>query len=184
MNKLVKTLHILFACLWLGASASVVVLQCLRGWSQDSRQLADLNLDLALLDATLIIPGAIGSLLTGLAICRTTSWGFFRYRWVIAKWVGSLSGILLGSALLGPWQIQLVNLSGELGSGPITGGPYDLIRLQFTTVGLLQVYLLITMLGVSVLKPWGRRIARREAERAAERQATPSAPASVSYDGL
>lgn len=171
MNKLMKILHILSACLWLGASASVVVLLCLRGWAEDTRQLADLNLDLAILDATLIIPGAVGSLLTGLFICKTTSWRFVRYRWVIAKWIGSLSGILLGSMLLGPWQIQLVNLSGELGSAPVAGSPYDLIRQQFTMVGFLQVYLLITMVGISVLKPWGKRIARREEERPAGQRA-------------
>ncbi len=161
MKSLIKTLHLVSGCLWLGSAASVVVLQCVRGWSDDSRALASLNIELALLDATLIIPGAVGSLLTGFLICQTTSWHFFRYRWVIAKWIGALSGILLGSVLLGPWQIQLVNLSGGLESSPVPGSPYDLIRLPFTVVGLLQVYMLIAMIVISVLKPWGKRITRQ-----------------------
>jgi hypothetical protein len=167
MKKITKALHILSACLWLGASWSVMLLQCLRGWSEDARALANLNVDLALLEATLIIPGAAGSLLTGFFLCKTTSWRFMRYRWVIAKWIGAMSGILLGSILLGPWQIQMVNLSGELGHASTTGSQYSLIRLLFTIVGFLQVYLLITMIAVSLLKPWGKRIARREAERTA-----------------
>ncbi len=161
MNRLIKTLHIVFACLWLGTAASVVVLQCVRGWSADNRALSSLNIELAVLDASLIIPGAVGSLLTGFLICKTTPWHFFRYRWVIVKWVGTLSGILLGTLLLGPWQVRMVNLSGELVGPPITGGPYDLIRLPFTIVGFFQVYLLIAMIAISVVKPWGKRITDR-----------------------
>ena len=167
MKKLIKAAHILFACLWLGASASIVVLQCLRGWSDNGMQLAALNLDLGLLDLTLIIPGAVGSLLTGFLMCKTTSWHFFRYRWVIAKWLCGLTGILVGGLLLGPWQIQLVNLSGELQNSPATGSPYDLMRLPFTVIAFLQVYLLIMMIGISVLKPWGKRLTKQEEPKAA-----------------
>ncbi len=161
MKKLVKAAHVLFACLWLGASASVVVLQCLRGWSDNSLQLANLNWDLGLLDFMLIIPGAAGSLVTGFLICKTTSWRFFRYRWVIAKWICGVTGILVGGLLLGPWQIELVNLSGELNNSPTAGSPYDLIRLPFTVIGFLQVYLLIVMVAISILKPWGKRLTRQ-----------------------
>ncbi len=171
MNRLIKTLHIVFACLWLGTAASVVVLQCVRGWSEDHRQLSSLNMELAALDASLIIPAAVGSLLTGTLICRTTSWHFFRYRWVIVKWIGTVSGILLGTLLLGPWQIQMVNLSAELTGAPAAGSPYTSIRLPFTIIGFLQVYLLITMIGISVLKPWGKRVAKPEQERLARQRA-------------
>ncbi len=163
MNRLLKTLHIVFACLWLGAAASVVVLQCARGWSAQPHELASLNVELAALDASLIIPSAAGSLLTGTLICATTSWRFIRYRWIIAKWIGTLGGIALGTFLLGPWQIQMVNLAGELSGPPTAGGSYAAIRLPFTVTGFLQVYLLITMIAVSAVKPWGKRIARREA---------------------
>ena len=65
-KSLIKTLHILSACLWLGASISVVLLQCLKGWSTNTAELALLNQGFAILDFALIIPGAVGSLLTGL----------------------------------------------------------------------------------------------------------------------
>ncbi len=183
MNKLIKTLHLVFACLWLGTAASVVVLQCVRGWSADHRQLASLNIELAALDAGLIIPAAVGSLLTGAVMCATTTWRFIRFRWVIAKWIGTLCGILLGTVLLGPWQIQLVNLSGELNGPPVTGGPYALIRLPFTIVGFAQVYLLIALIAVSALKPWGKRIVHREAAQAISRSRPPEPVGAVGYSG-
>jgi len=166
MNKnlrtFIKILHLLFACLWLGASASIVLLQCLRGWSENSQELAALNLDFSILDFALIIPGALGSLLTGFWICKTTNWGFTRYRWVIAKWIGTLSGILVGSALLGPWQIQMVRLSSQPEDALVNGYSYGLIRTLFTLVGSLQVLLLVFIVAVSVLKPWGKRLSRQK----------------------
>lgn len=158
MNKFVKAAHMLFACLWLGAAASATVLQCLRGWSDDGRVLAALNLDLGLLGLTLIIPGAVGSSLTGFLLCHSTGWHIMRYRWVTAKWIGALFGVLAVSMLLIPMQIRLVNLSGALASAPVTGGEYDALRLPFAVISFLQVYLLMTMMAVAVLKPWGERL--------------------------
>ncbi len=160
-KSLIKTLHILSAGLWLGASASVVLLQCLKGWSADSQELSALNLNFSLLDYALIIPGAVGSLLTGFWICKRTSWGFLRYWWVIAKWIGALSGIVVGSALLGPWQMQMVKLSSLMALSPAASSSYDQIRVLFTLVGALQVLLLIFIMGISVRKPWGRRFIRQ-----------------------
>jgi hypothetical protein len=170
IKPLAKTLHILFACLWLGASASLVLLQCLRGWSGNSQELAMLNWDFALLVYTLIIPGAFGSLLTGFLICKTTSWGFTRYRWVIVKWIGTLSGILMGAALLGPWLVQMVKLSTQPGDALANSAAYDLIRLLVALAGSLQVLLLFFILAVSVRKPWGKHLSGQNDHRGRDLQ--------------
>jgi hypothetical protein len=164
-KSLIKTLHIFSASLWLGASASVVLLHCLRGWSENNQELAALNINFSILDFALIIPGAVGSLLTGFWICKTTSWGFTRYRWVIAKWVGTLSGILVGTALLGPWQMQMVKLSNLMATSSSTSLSYDQIRILFTLIGLIQVLMLIFIVAVSVCKPWGKRLPRQKRPR-------------------
>jgi len=167
-RHLLKTIHILFACMWLGSSASVVLLQCARGWSRSNPGLALLNQDFALMDFALIIPGAVGSLLTGFWICKTTNWGFTRYRWVIAKWIGTLSGILIGSALLGPWQMRMVELSRLAEHAQETGPSYDLIRTLFTLAGAFQVLLLVCIVAISAYKPWGKRLPKQEQTRAIE----------------
>jgi len=157
-KSILKTLHILSACLWFGSAMSVVLLQCARGWSDDHQQLFGLNQNFSLLDIALIIPGAMGSMITGLLICKTTSWGFARYWWVITKGVATFGGILIGTALLGPWQMQMLTLSkigilaGEASSS------YNLIRLLFTLTSLIQIFLLIFIITLSVRKPWGKRL--------------------------
>jgi hypothetical protein len=175
MNKLtkslIKTLHILSACLWLGTSASLVLLQCARGWSEDGQLLLALNRNFSLLDIVLIIPGALGSAVTGFVICWTTSWGFTRYRWIIVKAILTIAAILVGTALLGPWQIQMVKLSGQLENIRVSDTSYDLIRSLFTLVGTLQVLLLICILAISVAKPWGKRLARQKEANISEHRA-------------
>ncbi len=170
VKSLIKAFHILFACLWLGASASVVLLQYLRGWSKNSQELAALNWDFSLLDFILIIPGATASLLTGFLICKTSGWGFTRYRWVIVKWIATLSGISVGTVLLGPWQMQMAKLSSQPENALVSGGAYDMIRTHFTLVGSLQVLLLVFIVAVSVLKPWGKRLSRQEEDGKAEQR--------------
>jgi uncharacterized membrane protein len=175
MNKirrsLIKILHLLFACFWLGASASIVLLQCVKGWSVDGQQLAALNRNFSVLDFALIIPGALGSLVTGYLICRTTSWGFTRYRWVVMKWILTITAVLIGTALLGPWQMQMVKLSGQPGSLLVTSTlyhSYDLIRFLFTLVGSLQVLLLLSLIAISVRKPWGKCLLKQKEIRTLE----------------
>ena len=156
----VKTLHLLSACIWLGTATSVVVLQCLRGWSGDSRPLLALNQDFSILDFRLIIPGVIGSTLTGFVICKKTSWGFTRYRWIITKEVLTITLILIGTACLGPWQMKMVELSEQPGNSLIANASYNLVRILFTAVGLLQVVMLVCIVTISAVKPWRKRVAR------------------------
>ena len=167
---LAKTLHILFACMWLGSATSVVLLQCARGWSDNNRELAGLNSNFALIDFVLIIPGAMGSLLTGFWMCKTTNWGFTRYRWVIAKWIVTLSGILIGTALLGPWQMQMVKLSSLMENALDASPSYGLIRTLFTLVSFLQVSLLVFTVALSVRKPWGKRLFSQKENQALEQR--------------
>jgi hypothetical protein len=122
-----------------------------------------LNQNFSLLDIVLIIPGAVGSAVTGFVICKTTSWGFTRYRWIIVKAILTITAILVGTALLGPWQMQMVRLSGQLQNAPMIDTSYDLIRSLFSRVGSLQVLLLLCILAISAFKPWGKRPGQREA---------------------
>src|SRR5512143_798269 len=161
MKFLVKTLHLLSASLWLGAATSTVLLQCLQGWSQDSGLLLALNRNFSILDFGLIIPGAIGSALTGFIMCKKTSWGFTRYRWVMTKGVLTIIAILIGTFCLGPWQLKMVELSRQPQHILMADASYNLIRILYTTVAFIQVVMLILIVTISALKPWGKRLPRQ-----------------------
>jgi hypothetical protein len=162
MKCLIKTLHLLSACLWLGASTSIVLLQCLKGWADDGRLLLALNQNFSILDFALIIPGAMGSALTGYIMCKKTSWGFTRYWWIITKGIVTITLILIGTACLGPWQLKMVELSEPMGNSWMANASYDVIRLLFTVVGFVQVITLVCIVTISALKPWGKRVPKQK----------------------
>ncbi len=130
------------------------------GWSNDSTELTVINRCFTYLDFMLIIPGAVGSSLTGLIMCKFSSLGFLRYRWVIAKWEATIIGILVGAALLGPWQLQMLKLTSQA-AGEILADTYNIVRLFFSVTGILQVILLIFIVTVSVRKPWSKSSTRQ-----------------------
>ncbi|HLO29552.1 MAG TPA: hypothetical protein VK249_10480, partial [Anaerolineales bacterium] len=81
---------------------------------------------------------------------------------IIVKAILTFSAILVGTVLLGPWQMQMVKLSGQLENTVRMDASYDLIRSLFTLIGSLQVFMLIGILVISVFKPWGKRISRQK----------------------
>jgi hypothetical protein len=143
------------------AATSVVLLQCLKGWSEDERLLLALNQNFSILDFALIIPGAMGSALTGYVMCKKTSWGFTRFWWIIIKGISTITLILIGTICLGPWQMKMVELSGQPGNALTANESYGVTRILFTGVGFLQVIMLACIVTISALKPWGKRIARQ-----------------------
>jgi hypothetical protein len=53
-------------------------------------------------DHFLTIPGALTSLFTGIWLALRTHWGgLTKYYWVLAKWIGNICAILLGSSITG-----------------------------------------------------------------------------------
>ncbi len=80
--------HVAFAALWTGTVLSMFVLALRNQNSTNADVLHALNSAINLLDDYVVIPSALGSLLTGTLLCWLTVWGFFKHYWVIAKWVG------------------------------------------------------------------------------------------------
>jgi hypothetical protein len=92
-----------------------------------------LNQNFSILDFALIIPGAMGSALTGYIMCKKTSWGFTRFWWIITKGILTIALFLIGRACLGPWQLKILELSKAMGNTLIANASYDVIRVRRLT---------------------------------------------------
>lgn len=64
-----------------------------------------------IIDDFIIIPAALGSLITGLIISWFTNWGFFKFNWVTVKWIVTVSSILFDTFWLGPWLNGMAAIS-------------------------------------------------------------------------
>lgn len=151
-----KSAHLLFVCLWLGGALGVMVIQNGGGAGE---ALSGRDLAARLVDDFVVIPGAMGSLLTGLLYSLFTPWGFFKHRWVAVKWFITLYGVLFGTFFLGPWLNSLAPVSAKLGGGALGDYAYMRARDLNSFWGGVQICTLLFALAISVLKPW-RKAAR------------------------
>lgn len=108
-------------------------------------------------DNFLIIPGGFGCLITGIWIAVRTNWGFTKYYWIIAKWIGNILAILLGSAIIG---LRIQNeipkiLSIEL--YPLQAQEYLNNRMMLFVGIVTCLVILLFLVVISYLKPWGKR---------------------------
>lgn len=158
----VLSFHIGFATLWTGAVLCMFLIAFRNKDSTNADILFALNSVINLLDDFVVIPSAIGSVITATLLCWQTNFGFFKFYWVITKWVVSTALIIFGTFWLFPWANEATAISIGEGLRSFQNPVYS-----FDTVGvllgtLIQVLFLFAVVGISVLKPWGRRLTQEK----------------------
>ncbi|NDV21010.1 hypothetical protein GO013_16485 [Pseudodesulfovibrio sp. JC047] len=102
----------------------------------------------------IVILGAFGCLLTGFTYSLFSRWGFFRHGWMILKWIITIAAILFGMFYLGPWEVAMMNLSGQLGLAALTDAAYLQYEFLHAFFGTVQALVLVGLLFISIFKPW------------------------------
>lgn len=154
--KALKVVHLICAIAWFGSAISMNLL----------RHLVDVNTSsgmywmaeiLEAIDMKILVPGAIGCLLTGIVYCVFTNWGFFKHRWLVVKLVLTMFMILFGTFYMGP----LVKANVLIGKSIMEGcGGMEQYWQNVNAnayAGLLQIVLLTIVTIISVYKPWKSR---------------------------
>jgi len=146
-RALLLWLHVVAAVCWMGQALAVTVLLIISATSGSGDLKIGTVLASDLLDQKILGYSAITAAWTGFGLSATTTWGYFRSRWVTTKFVMTIAQILTGTSIAGAAypQLEAAALDGE--NGPIV--------LATIAVGLVaagaafQVWL-------SIAKPWGR----------------------------
>ncbi|MEO1144882.1 MAG: hypothetical protein AAFY26_04675 [Cyanobacteria bacterium J06638_22] len=149
--------HVGFAALWTGTVLSMFLLSLRNRTSTNADVLNTLNSAINLLDDWIVIPSAIGSVITATLLCWVTNYGFTKFYWVITKWFLTTGLVVFGTFWLFPWGNTAEQLSSQEGLQAFNNPIYqfDAKGVLFGTI--LQVLFLFIIIGISVLKPWGRR---------------------------
>lgn len=155
-QRWLKAAHILFAAVWTSSGITLIVMQ-LSLEASSGGELYGILRSAKFIDDFLIIPGAIGSLLTGLIYSIWTNWGFFRHHWITLKWVVNVGGILFGTFFLGVWLNSLPPIAAELGLDALSDPVFVQNQSRNLGWGSIQVASLIFAVAISALKPWGRK---------------------------
>ena len=154
----VKGFHLFAVACWIGGGVSLLLLYFLKSGIADGSVLYGINKSIHHVDmAVVVIPGAFGCLLTGLVYSTFSNWGFFKQKWLIFKWVVTISAILFGTFFLGPWETKMMNISKELGLSALSDTEYLYNQGMNLYFGAGQVAVLVITLFVSIFKPWRPR---------------------------
>jgi hypothetical protein len=149
-----KSFHLLFASLWVGGAVTLATKQFFVTAASDGELYGTLA-TMHYVDLYIIIPGAMGCLLTGFAYSAWTRWGFLKHRWVAVKWIVCLYGVVFGTYPLGPWLEDSVHIARDAGLAAFSNPAFAHNQLMLMIFGSLQVLTLIFACFISSLKPWG-----------------------------
>ena len=160
-KRFLVAIHVIVAMGWVGSVLAVLFLLSTRDGAAivQSYQVSELCKKI---DDQLIIPFAMLSLASGLVLCAITNWGFTRHWWIVAKGLMTVSFIVVGTIALGPW----LNQSAEIAAASngviapvnfVSASDRLYLRLsQLLSVGVpIQLFLLLAVVVISYLKPWG-----------------------------
>jgi F0F1-type ATP synthase assembly protein I len=154
----VLSFHIGFAALWTGTVLSMFLIALRNKDTTNSDILFALNSAINLLDDVVVIPAAIGSVVTAAILCWQTNYGFFKFYWVISKWILTTGLMIFGTFWLYPWGKSAETIASSEGIDAFGNSIY-LFHARGVLVGsLIQVSFLFVIIAISTLKPWGRRL--------------------------
>ncbi len=154
-RKWLKALHLLSVSMWVGGALTLATKQFFISASSGGELYGLLSM-MRYVDFYIIIPGAMGCLVSGLVYSIWTNWGFFRHRWVMVKRAICLFGVMFGTYPLGPWLEGMVELAREGGLAALSGPAFTHNELMLMIFGSLQTVTLVFACVISSLKPWGR----------------------------
>ncbi len=125
--------------------------------ASDGRELFGILDTMNYVDLFIIIPGAMGCLLTGLLYSSLTNWGWFRHRWITVKWIICLYGVIIGTYPLGPWLEEMVRIAGQAGLAALSDPVFRHNAFMLKILGTFQAATLVFAAAISSLKPWRKR---------------------------
>lgn len=156
--------HVGFAALWTGAVLSMFLLSLKNRNSTSADILNALDSAINLLDDWIVIPSAIGSVVTATFLCWMTNYGFTKFYWVITKWILTTGLVVFGTFWLFPWGNAAEKLSEQEGLQAFGNPVYGFDAKGVLLGTLIQVLSLVVIITISVLKPWGRRPAKAKSQ--------------------
>jgi hypothetical protein len=87
VRKFALATHLTFSVGWIGAVVAYLALGVAAARSQDAQTVRGAWIAMELTGWYVIVPLALGSLLTGLVMALGTKWGLFRHYWVLFAFV-------------------------------------------------------------------------------------------------
>ena len=152
VRKWLKVMHLIAAGVWIGGTATLTALICL--YHPDSPEsFRAHNSLLRMIDLYIIAPAALGCLVTGAIYSSYYNFGFFRLKWVMAKWCINVFFIAFGILVMLPWLDGAIALTLTVANAAEETAA---IRAMHIFINIGQWAVIVLLVCLSVFKPWGK----------------------------
>ena len=150
--KIMKLIHLVLIMMWLVGSMAMCAMFFVKPHSGD--ELFMLLTTINFMDWYFVIPGALATLIVGIIYGTFSNWGFFKYKWLIVKWILSIAVITIGTVYFSPHLEHAIALTDNLRDAALgnTEVAQDM-HLAFVSSAVVCMILLI-LVTISVFKPW------------------------------
>ncbi|UVI30252.1 hypothetical protein [Paenibacillus spongiae] len=152
--------HLLFTAMWIGSAFTQLVLILIVFFTTNPEFLYSAHSFMHIFDLALIIPGALGVVVTGIVLSVRTNWGLTKYYWIISKEIIAFVLILSGG-VLNIWVQDAIQITALERLDSLNNANYIHDRLMLLVFGACQLTLLLAVIFISVKKPWGKRLSKR-----------------------
>jgi hypothetical protein len=149
LRRFTFTTHITFSIGWMGAVLAFLALAVIGFTSDDPLKVRGAYLLMAPAAWFVLVPLAHASLLSGIVLSLGTSWGLFRYYWVVLKLGITVFGTVILLIYMGTFRQM-----AEVAADPVLD--VEVVRNASPIVhAILALVLLLTATALSVYKPFG-----------------------------
>jgi uncharacterized membrane protein len=147
---MLRTLHSISVCGWIGGGLAILILLKLAGRPSGTEEALAFQRSIKAIDDFLITPSAGLATITGLVLCIGKPWGFKGHRWITEKCFITTVLLVFGALWLAPGLQSLVPAESWHADFGIA---YRRTWLMGTVGATLQTALLLLLVGLSIVKP-------------------------------
>jgi hypothetical protein len=151
VRKLALTAHVTSSVGWFGAVGAFLSLAIAGLTSHNPQTVRAAYLSMELITWMVIVPASIAALLTGVVQSLGTTWGLFRYHWVVAK----LMLTVIATIILLVHTQPIGRVAAVAATRVLSGGDLRQLRLQLVADAAAALVALLVVTTLSVYKPWG-----------------------------
>jgi len=151
VRKLALTTHVTSSVGWFGAVASFLVLALVGVTSQNAQTVRVAYLAMELVTWGVIVPFSLATLLTGIVQSLGTTWGLFRYYWIVAK----LALTILATVILLVHTQPIGRVAALAAERVLSSADLHQLRIQLIADAGAAMVALLVATTLSVYKPWG-----------------------------
>lgn len=152
LRKLALTAHVTFSVGWLGAVAAYLAPAIVGLTSSDVEVIRACHVAMRLMGWFVIVPLALGALVTGLIQSLCTEWGIFRHYWIATKLVLAIVAV----TILVMHMRGTVSGLGGMTREALASASSSHLKLHLVVHAAGGMIVLLAATTLSIFKPWGK----------------------------